>query len=362
MGEARVSSREDEQVDSCAAAGPDASEQVTEPRRRWRSWVPVVALLVLAPWTAECSWGGFAVADYPMVILFLGPLYGGAAVLIRETSRRTGGGWPVIVLLAAAFGVVQAALVDQSLFNPGFLDDTEFADLAPGSNATLVPVFGFSVEQAITYVGNHVLLSICAPIMLVEAIVRPPYRDRPWLGGRGLLGPGVLYLLGSLMIFSDDEDGRKGFLLAPAQAGLALAVVLLLVGAAMLPRWRHTPRRRVGFVPHPLLFGLLVLGVHLGLWFVSGRPGVGAWVVAGGTVLALVGVWSRRAGWMRRHVVTGWSAGLIAAAAGAFLAPAYRPVSAQAALVSDVTVGVLTAALVIAAYRRARAADLEQAK
>ena len=40
------------------------------------------------------------------------------ALLIREVARRRGLGWPGILLLAAAFGVVQAGLVDQSMFSP----------------------------------------------------------------------------------------------------------------------------------------------------------------------------------------------------------------------------------------------------
>jgi hypothetical protein len=42
------------------------------------------------------------------------------------------------VLLAAAFGVFQGGLVDQSLFNRAYLDDTEFASLAAASKQTLV--------------------------------------------------------------------------------------------------------------------------------------------------------------------------------------------------------------------------------
>ncbi|MEV0899887.1 hypothetical protein [Actinoplanes sp. NPDC049802] len=311
-------------------------------------WAPPVALLVLAPWAAEASWGGYPVTHYPLVALFLGPLYGGAALLIREFARRTGGGWPVIVLLAAAFGVVQAGLVDQSLFNPGFLDDTEYAGTAPAAT-----VFGFGVDRAFIYVGNHVLLSICAPIMLVEAFSRTPYR--PWLGGRGLLGIGVLYLLGSLMIFADDENGRKGFVLSPGQWGLAVAVIVTLAGLALLPRWRRTPRPRTGRVPHPLLFGAGVLAVHVGLWFVSGWSAVGFQVVAVLAGVALVAAWSRRVGWTARHVVAGWSAALLAAAAGAAFSPAYVPTSALLGVVSDVTVGVLAVALVACAYRRAGA-------
>ncbi|MBB4750082.1 hypothetical protein [Actinoplanes lobatus] len=296
-----------------------------------------MALLVLAPWAAEASWGGFPVTWYPLLVLFLGPLYGGAAVLIREAARRSGGGWPVIVLLAAAFGVVQAGLVDQSLFNPGFLDDTEFAGAAPGF-----------AERALDYVGNHVLLSICAPIMLVEAF----FRDRrPWLGNRGLAGVGVLYLLGSLLIFADDEGGRKGFLLSPAQSGLAVTVIVVLVGSALLPRWRRAPRPGAGWVPHPLLFGTLVLAVHLGLWLATGWTGVVVRVAVIVSAVVLVSVWSRRAAWAPRHVVAGWSAGLVAAAVGAAFAPAYVPTSTVLAVVSDVAVVVLAVALAAGAYR-----------
>ncbi|MFI2665686.1 hypothetical protein [Micromonospora carbonacea] len=59
---------------------------------------------MLAPWAAECSWGG----HYPLVLIFLSPLYGGAALPVRKVARRSDGGWPAIVLLAAAFGLVQA--------------------------------------------------------------------------------------------------------------------------------------------------------------------------------------------------------------------------------------------------------------
>ncbi|MBL6276691.1 hypothetical protein JMF97_11010 [Micromonospora fiedleri] len=58
----------------------------------WRRLVPVVALALLAPWAAECSWGGFAGTDMLLVVVVLAPMYGGAAILIRETARRTGGG------------------------------------------------------------------------------------------------------------------------------------------------------------------------------------------------------------------------------------------------------------------------------
>ncbi|WP_433346643.1 hypothetical protein [Micromonospora sp. CA-111912] len=342
-----------------------------------RRLAPVLALLALAPWVAECSWGGFAVTDYPLVLAFLGPLYGGAAVLIREIARRTGGGWPAIVLLAAAFGVVQAGLVDQSLFNPGFLDDTGFADLDAGTRETLVPVLGFSVQQALEYVGNHIALSVCAPIVIVESFLPPQRRTRPWLGRPGLAAVGVLYLLNSLLIFSDD-GGRKGFLADPVQLSVAALTALALVGAALLPRWQRnrrpapaadpqpevprtawpvaagSPQPAVARVPHPALVGALVLAAHLGATLPNGWLGVAARSAAMAVVVTAVVVLSRRAGWGQRHVLAAWGAGLVNAAAFAYLAPSYAPASPAEALTSDVIVSVLTLALLGGAFWRLR--------
>jgi hypothetical protein len=80
----------------------------------------VVGLLVVSPIAAEYLSG--SQVFNPLVLLgYLGifiPLYGTVAVLIREVTRRTGRGWPTILLLGAAFGFIQAGLIDQSLFNP----------------------------------------------------------------------------------------------------------------------------------------------------------------------------------------------------------------------------------------------------
>ncbi|MFF3853721.1 hypothetical protein [Micromonospora sp. NPDC002575] len=324
---------------------------------RWRRLAPVLALFVLAPWAAECSWGGFVVTDYPLVLIFLSPLYGGAALLVREAARRIGGGWPAIVLLAAAFGVAQAGLVDQSLFNTGFLDDTEFADFDTAAAQTRVPVLGFSVGQAFDYVGNHVALSVCAPIAIVESFVSPYRRHRPWLRWPGLLVVGALFLAGSLLIFTDSEDGRKGFVLAPAQLVFAVLVVLALVAAALLPRWRRdrpapAPGRRAA--PAPLWVGILVYAGHATAGLVPGWAGIGVRTVLTAGVVALVVGWSRRAGWDQRHVLAAWSAGLLSAASFAYAVPSYARASPVAALVSDVVISVIALALVGGAFLRLR--------
>jgi hypothetical protein len=50
------------------------------------------------------------------------PLYGCAALFIREAARRFGLGWSGILALAAALGIVQAGIIDQSMFSSGYRD------------------------------------------------------------------------------------------------------------------------------------------------------------------------------------------------------------------------------------------------
>ena len=68
----------------------------------------------------------------------------------------------------------------------------------------------------------------------------------------------------------------------------------------------------------------------------------------------LVVRWSRRTGWGQRQVLAAWSAGLLTAAAGAYLVPTYAPASPAAALVGDVAVSVVTLTLLAGAFLRLR--------
>ena len=85
-----------------------------------RIWPAVLVLVVLAPVCAEYSSGYLPNTGNPVALVgglvVFAPLYGGAALLVREAAVRTGHGWAGVLLLAAAFGVVQAAMIDLSLF------------------------------------------------------------------------------------------------------------------------------------------------------------------------------------------------------------------------------------------------------
>ena len=96
------------------------------------------------------------------------PLYGCPALLIRELARRARLGWVGIVPLGAAFGLVQAGVVDQSLFST---DYRQIAGWDVSYRATLIAPLGVSAANFLNFVGGHLVFSICAPIALVEARV-----------------------------------------------------------------------------------------------------------------------------------------------------------------------------------------------
>ena len=88
--------------------------------------VPVLALLVLSPIGAELLAAYNDTTGRPLALLgnlvFFAALYGCPALLIRELARRTGRGWPAILLLSAAAGLLQAGVLDQSLFSESYDD------------------------------------------------------------------------------------------------------------------------------------------------------------------------------------------------------------------------------------------------
>ena len=67
--------------------------------------------MFVAPLVAEFLLGNLPVKLLPALIV-LAPMYGGGALLIREAVRRTGRGWPSILLLGMAYAIFEEAFYD----------------------------------------------------------------------------------------------------------------------------------------------------------------------------------------------------------------------------------------------------------
>jgi hypothetical protein len=268
--------------------------------RRIVALAPALGLFFLAPLTAEYLIGYDDTVGRPAALLggllFLGPLYGGAALLIRETARRAGRGWATIVLLAAAFGLVEAGLVDQSLFNTSYREIDYWPEML---RPTFIPALGTSAYLVVNFTAGHVIWSVCAPIAVIESLV-PRRGTTPWLGRTGLTVTAVLYVLASGLILYDHVDTQHFIASVPQLAGTA-AVVAVLIGAAFaVGRRPRPPLDRPAPRPWPVGAAALVAASLYNL-VPTNWPGVAVMVVLlGGTAWAVV-VLSRRRGWGAAH-------------------------------------------------------------
>jgi hypothetical protein len=185
--------------------------------------------------------------------------YGGGAVIIRELARRRGPGWGRILVLAAAYGVVEEGLIIQSMFNP----DLFKAGLLGGR------ALGVNWVWSEWTVGYHAVYSITIPVLLAELLF-PSRRAEPWLGGKGLTVVGALYVLSALAVgMAFRRLIAPDFRTPPAQAvGAALCAVALVVLAL---RWPDMPRARrpepdARGAPSPWVVGLLAF-LAAAAWF-----------------------------------------------------------------------------------------------
>jgi hypothetical protein len=298
-----------------------------------RRLAPVLFVFVLAPVTAEYLIGYDDTLTNPAALIFgiviFGPLYGAPAVLIRDVTRRRGLGWPTMLLLATAFGLVEAGLFDQSMFDPDYRDIPYWPLMR---EPTYLPGTGTSAYMALTFVAGHVFGSICAPIALAESWW-PRRRREPWLGSFGLGVVSVLWLLAGWLILQDQLATSRSRISTGQLVGTLVVVLLLVVAALTRPR---NPLLRTGNVPAPWLVGL-VSAALLTVRSVVPTGWIGTMAAFGAIVLWLVllGRWSRRTGWTPSHVLAAVVGDLLSIGGPAFTTTPLGDLDQAAKLVAN---------------------------
>jgi hypothetical protein len=336
-------------------------------RRRRLAW----ALVATAPLVAEFASGNLPVI-YVWLLVIYAPLYGGAAVLIRELGRRSARPWPVIFTLGLTYGVVEESFISFSLFNP---DYAELRLLDFG----WIPALGIGSWWTTFVVLLHAVWSICVPIALVEALAGD-LADRPWLSARGLAWALLAVVSGgaatAAVTLSEDN-----FVPSSAHlAGAAVAVMALVALAGLLARTPpHRPSRGTGdgaappgvpleraasrqpvvpagVAPGPQRVAAAAAGAAL--LFVAGAAQVGSALVVVAAYLVLVagGVaavrrWSACPGWSARHRLALAAGALVPHLAFAVAQRALVEVPLWLDLLGDLIFISGTVALVLAGWR-----------
>jgi hypothetical protein len=311
-----------------------------------RRIAPALVLVFLAPFVAEVLLGDFPVRLIFAYFLVL-PMYGFGALFIRELSRRTGRGWPTILILGVAYGVVEEGLGDMSLFNPNFLGQ----HLLNYGN-----LFGVGWPWWFFVLTLHAVWSIGVSIAIAEALFAR-HGTYPWLGRRGLVVSGVVFGLGVVLVHFVAGEGYK---LSADEFALSLVLAVVLAAAAfLLPTRRGTQAADQQLAPSPWLAGgaaFVLTGAFMALTRLSQDlklPAailILAYFLLYGLAAWAVWRWSGRIGWGVEH--------RFALAAGALLTYAWWGVVKvqhdALDLIGQTIFALLALGLVILASRRVR--------
>ena len=249
---------------------------------------PALALVFTAPLVAEFLLGNLPIKMLPALIV-LAPMYGGGALLIREVVRRTGRGWPSILVLGMAYAILEEAFTTQSLFNPNYLK-LNLGLLAPA----YIPVLGIGAWWTLWMLMVHAIWSISTPIALIEACV-PDRARTAWLGRVGMVVAGLVFLFG---IVATTAIGYRQdhYMASKAQfIGAAVAIVVLVVVALRIPVIRRYAAYRLA--PSAWILGGVSLMLASAAMLVPmnwGWGAVAALLAVDAGMLIVVLVWLRK--------------------------------------------------------------------
>ena len=263
-----------------------------------RNLSAVITLLFVAPLVAEYLLGDLPLKLLPVLIV-LAPFYGGAAVLIREIARRTGRGWPTILVLGTAYALMEEGLVTQSLFNHDYLKmHMQLLDHA------YLPALGIGAWWTLLMVNLHTFWSVGVSVALVEALF-PAETQTPWLSRKGDWVIAIVFGLGVAANYGIGIKQNHFLAPRPQLLGAAVLSMLLVVCAFLIPA--RPPRGGEGMVPNTSTTGVAAFGLGMAvlctpaMW---GWDAVAAILAIDASFLVLLTFLSRRTGWTARHTLS----------------------------------------------------------
>ncbi len=315
-----------------------------------RSFAAAITLFFVAPLVAE-----YLLGDLPLTLLaallMMAPLYGGGALLIRELARRAGRGWPTMLLLGAAYTLVEEGFTGQTLFNPDAMG-LHLHLLAPA----WIPALGIGAWWTLFMFNLHIFWSMGVSIALAEALF-PSHAKTPWLGKIGTSIVAVVFAAGIVMNAAYTIH-RDHFFASHAQFALTGVFCILFILAAFLLPFPGI-RNRAGSVPTPWLTGLTAFLLGMAVLKTPPRWNWGAvafMLLIDAIFLVSAGLLSRRAQWTALHTFSIGAAGALAYGVHAFFQPPIAKGGSPATILAGHIVLLIAAvALIALAVQRTRA-------
>jgi len=234
---------------------------MNQERVRLLKFPPALALFLLAPVIGELLSGSSPPAEFfsPVGFVLLVSLYGGGAVVVRELKLRWNKGIGSLLLLGAAYGVLEEGLMVTSFFSPSWPDLG-----ALGVYGRWLGVNWVWAEMLTIY---HAVFSTTVPIILVE-LAYPQQSQQRWVGNKTFKA--LIILLGAVTVIG--TIGFSNFMqhwTSPTHYLFALALLILFGYAAhKLPNnWGQKGQKQL---PRPyklwIFASLASFAFFLGFW------------------------------------------------------------------------------------------------
>jgi hypothetical protein len=154
-------------------SGPSRPARLIPWGRRHRAELLLVILSITFPELLTGSTPVFTLFN-PIALAFLLGLYGAGVLLIRETSVRRGGGWPMILLLGGAYAFAEEAIGTKTYFDAALIGPV-------GAYGHSFGVNWLWLSQLTIF---HAVFSIGLPILVVQ-IVFPATEGQRFVSDRG---------------------------------------------------------------------------------------------------------------------------------------------------------------------------------
>jgi hypothetical protein len=198
------------------------------------------------------------------LVLNLG-LYGPGVLLVREAFVRWRPGWAGVLLLGAAYGLLEEGTALSTMFNP-------HASVV-GSLGSYGRFAGVNWVWSVGVLGIHIVYSVGLPILLL-GLALPETRGRPLLSSRGIRTALALYGLdiAALVVIANYWRTAPGLLVAAAALAGLLWVATRSLPSGTLDPASHGPRIgpkwffALGFAFYPILVLVPGLGGGVSLW------------------------------------------------------------------------------------------------
>jgi len=200
-------------------APPKKSRLTEKGRALW-------TLALFSPIFAELMSGSSPPFEFfiPLNFAFLLGLYGAGVLIMRELAVIWNKGWPSIILLGAAYGILEEGVAVKSFFDPEWMDLGDLGIYGRVMDTNWVWSFWLTIF--------HAVISISLPIIVIN-LMYPQFKNERFLVGRrfwiviGILFLDVVFIAGLLNPYSPNAGM---YLLS------MIVMMLLILMAKILPR------------------------------------------------------------------------------------------------------------------------------